>query len=709
MQTSWADDDFSTLTDSLPVAATIPPSQSYLQAASNQAASGFAVPPPLIYSASPIENVLTTEKWKKRSEQSRFPARYKAVLADIFEKFDIPDHYSQNIEIIQTIGDLNLLGFKNDEGLTEGESELRGTIVDLTPGAEFIVAGGSTRTHKSSNYTFDDEAQTIYCVTDDEPYLNFTFRYPTVQPVVINPVNIPFELMSAADVTSLTDEQRREIEIQNMNRASTATYRLGINLTIPEETYHHDVAFIRYFSEGSVLSFYRYNGQTKFYIHKRLDADMSHWSATDRIPFIETFRAVCGDIENRLFPEDCEYSGNVYRFLVSTPERVRGSRLILSQGVANGFVTFIGVQQLWTIDDYPQGLEDAILDDRTRAELINLKALLPEGIRIEYEMPSRADSDFVFYPQQSIGYEHAKQLLTVGLNPNNTTGFEGESILCTKVIEEGGHKYAVSVQISNPWYKYRIDKQTEASMYANFTSFLNASDQLADFQIVRLGPNELVAEVFPGVVTVPKNKILRRNVAAYTFSWVVNPRYAKEILERFDDMYGRIAGIIADHIIDVFGCDKNNRPVQDDQDYTVNVHAIINTLENAKANLDAANGSAENIIFVIEKLGLDPNDFTPIANQLGVNQKGIILQAVAEGHVRLLLPIVMMKIFRFAAPTESSLRRAQLKKVVNQEREQRDRSRDTRGRGRGGANRGTERDRRGGKSRGSNKNTSFRK
>jgi hypothetical protein len=82
---------------------------------------------------------------------------------------------------------------------------------------------------------------------------------------------------------------------------------------------------------------------------------------------------------------------------------------------------------------------------------------------------------------------------------------------------------------------------------------------------------------------------------------------------------------------------------------------------------------------------------------------------VAEGHVRLLLPIVMMKIFRFAAPTESSLRRAQLKKVVNQEREQRDRSRNTRGRGRGGANRGTERDRRGGKSRGSNKNTSFRK
>lgn len=107
--------------------------------------------------------------------------------------------------------------------------------------------------------------------------------------------------------------------------------------------------------EGVVIRCIKWGGKVYRITHRKLDpeAKKSSWCGGGK-PFIEIYWSLGGPKDAELFPESCQYSPWVYRFVAVHPDLLTASR----QEIGEGYLALVGIDKAWEPSVCPYPLEE---------------------------------------------------------------------------------------------------------------------------------------------------------------------------------------------------------------------------------------------------------------------------------------------------------------------------------------------------------------
>lgn len=356
----------------------------------------------------------------------------------------------------------------------------------------------------------------------------------------------------------------------NYSAALDSTDEAGVNLAIPSSR-----AFIRPYMEGTVIMLTKSNGRVFVQNHSHIDIRIYSSSDTrmgsyQGVNFWEAALKAANLDPERFFPEECSDSPFCFRFLVTVPALMKGSRLFVDW---DGCLTFLGVQVLWNHDTVEKPgpyayyeSEDAALsrrplvkspDLRTRDELLDLARYIGDvPIVTDLMANGRPAGGFVYYPELGFDLERANDFLLNGprygddheqenaryLELHTGLGI-GDSIIVTHEITSNNKVYYESIRVVSEACRHRMKIQGDRMAFNGLLEFVDSPkiDQPINY-IAGDNGNLMLAQMLsisqpffhPPLAATPgphDNVLAKQNACANYFTFCCTPAVHVPLME----------------------------------------------------------------------------------------------------------------------------------------------------------------------------------
>lgn len=250
----------------------------------------------------------------------------------------------------------------------------------------------------------------------------------------------------------------------------------------------------RFYNDGTVIDIFKANGVVHWVTPKNLVPEgvwpevgdkpihsPSRW-APWHIPFMDTFKAVAKAVDPNLligdvlFPRTTKFSNRVYRFFVSSPERMRADTTVCGP---IGFMTYLGCLEQWPLEPQTEEDKEDLHHVRNYMGTPHTDDLVyhPRNMMSQIPTGEAALKPFIVDPK-GFSYETGLDVLD---HPSYLTHDEaarrgrhsgGGSLLVTGKKLSGEE---VAIQVVSPSYEFRtaVMGTDSADLYAHFISRLD--------------------------------------------------------------------------------------------------------------------------------------------------------------------------------------------------------------------------------------------
>lgn len=596
-------------------------------------------------------NVINTNETRKLLRHLNIP---QSVISELVYKTN------------EFIPDTVQLNYRGDRPSDQASAQ-RGKIIDNRTGT--AIVGGSTFTHMAivrGNILNIKNDQIILDLVDENlHFIGRTISMPIPMSEGTRRVRYLNKLLSDAknkkgfhnlrDLTGL-DEEAIQYHIQTDDKLNQEINRIEQELIVAriesgdqstEQDPHvniyddatggrnlaHDIdvqsgsqTFIRYYSEGTHLYVYKFEGTVYFATHNNSsaghyrDGEFGGNARFGTKTFINAYNEIGGPHPDKLFPDpDVLTSPFVFRFLVCTPEHIKNSRLIVND---KGYLVFVGIHEMWYYDSacpYSTKKNDVLdnrpyagkEDNRSVSQLLDLNNMVDTSkIQVVSSLDDVPIDDIpiIYYPRASFDVDECNHLLYYGIDGNIEfdpvrEGMDirlglGEAMMFTHYQERDGTNYITNVRVMSESYAYRLQCHSNAERnaikdmsrfteggvensifeyggdYINFRPFVVSeiwdrfmhplTDHDADVEIH--GPS--FYNVPPHGLIKPSNNFSKRMIAANLYIYITNPKNQMTLIMFLYNIHMKIVksvvnAVIGYHSIDLSKLTADNPTVKE--------------------------------------------------------------------------------------------------------------------------------------------------